>query len=164
MCKFRIHFSFGGVSGIAVIMRGLLGGSASTYTFVIDMLLLVVAFILLGKEVAMQSAHVSVLYSVTLEAIQYCLADVKATYKSAGVGTCISLYDPCSMFRNFLRHECIQRGIAYIALILKKYTNVSIETALLVVDFIVVIVAFFVYGVTAGLYLTGRIPCEVIFY
>ena len=28
--KFQNHFSFGGVSGIAVIMSGLLGGSAST--------------------------------------------------------------------------------------------------------------------------------------
>ena len=54
MFKFQNHFSFGGVSGIAVIMSGLLGGSASTYTFVINMLLLVVAFVLLGKEVAMQ--------------------------------------------------------------------------------------------------------------
>lgn len=69
--KFQNHFSFGGVSGIAVIMSGLLGGSASTYTFVINMLLLVVAFVLLGKEVAMRSAYVSVLYSVTLEVIQY---------------------------------------------------------------------------------------------
>lgn len=71
MFKFQNHFSFGGVSGIAVIMSGLLGGSASTYTFVINMLLLVVAFVLLGKEVAMRSAYVSVLYSVTLEVIQY---------------------------------------------------------------------------------------------
>ena len=39
MFKFQNHFSFGGVSGIAVIMSGLLGGSASTYTFVINMLL-----------------------------------------------------------------------------------------------------------------------------
>ena len=54
-----------------MIMSGLLGGSASTYTFVINMLLLVVAFVLLGKEVAMRSAYVSVLYSVTLEVIQY---------------------------------------------------------------------------------------------
>ena len=52
-------------------MSGLLGGSASTYTFVINMLLLIVAFVLLGKEVEMRSAYVSVLYSVTLEVIQY---------------------------------------------------------------------------------------------
>ena len=54
-----------------MIMSGLLGGSASTYTFVINMLLLIVAFVLLGKEVEMRSAYVSVLYSVTLEVIQY---------------------------------------------------------------------------------------------
>ena len=72
MFKFQNHFSFGGISGIAVIMSGLLGGSASTYTFVINMLLLVVAFILLGKEVAMQSAYVSVLYSEHWKSYSMC--------------------------------------------------------------------------------------------
>ena len=33
--KFPNHFSFGGVAGFAVILSGVLGGSASTYTFVI---------------------------------------------------------------------------------------------------------------------------------
>ncbi len=153
MFKFQNHFSFGGVSGIAVIMRGLLGGSASTYTFVINMLLLVVAFILLGKRSGNAVCLCERLVQCNTGSHTVCVADVKATYKSAGVGTCILLYDPCSMFRNFLRHECIQRGIGYYCFdIKKKYTNVSIGTALLVVDFIVVIVAFFVYGVTVGLF------------
>ncbi len=38
--KFQNHFSLGGVSGIAVIMSGLLGGSGAQYTFVINMLYL----------------------------------------------------------------------------------------------------------------------------
>ena len=49
--KFPNHFSFGGVAGFAVILSGMFGGSASTYTFVINMLLLLIAFPILGKEV-----------------------------------------------------------------------------------------------------------------
>ena len=85
-----------------MIMSGLLGGSASTYTFVINMLLLVVAFVLLGKEVTMRSAYVSVLYSVTLESYPVCVADVRTAYESASAGACVLLYDSCSMLRNFL--------------------------------------------------------------
>lgn len=56
----------------------------------------------------------------------------------------------------FFNMDASSGGSDIIALVLKKYTNVSIGTALLVVDFIVVIVAFFVYGVTVGLFSLAR--------
>ena len=62
--KFPNHFSFGGVAGFAVILSGMFGGSASTYTFVINMLLLLIAFPILGKEVAMRSFYVSRCWSL----------------------------------------------------------------------------------------------------
>ena len=141
MFKFQNHFSFGGVSGIAVIMSGLLGGSASTYTFVINMLLLVVAFILLGKEVAMQSAYVSVLYSVTLEVIQYVWPMSKPLTNQPVLELvfCFMILAVCSAI--FFNMNASSGGSDIIALILKKYTNISIGTALLVVD-----------GVTVGLF------------
>lgn len=69
--KFPNHFSFGGVAGFAVILSGMFGGSASTYTFVINMLLLLIAFPILGKEVAMRSFYVSIVFSGVLEVAQY---------------------------------------------------------------------------------------------
>ena len=138
--KFQNHFSFGGVSGIAVIMSGLLGGSASTYTFVINMLLLVVAFVLLGKEVAMRSAYVSVLYSVTLEVIQYVWPMSKPLTNQPVLELvfCFMIIAVCSAI--FFNMNASSGGSDIIALILKKYTNVSIG------------MAFFVYGVTVGLF------------
>lgn len=135
-----------------VIMSGLLGGSASTYTFVINMLLLVVAFVLLGKEVAMRSAYVSVLYSVTLEVIQYVwsMSGPLTNQPVLELVFCFMILAVCSAI--FFNMDASSGGSDIIALVLKKYTNVSIGTALLVVDFIVVIVAFFVYGVTVGLF------------
>jgi len=152
MFKFQNHFSFGGVSGIAVIMSGLLGGSASTYTFVINMLLLVVAFILLGKEVAMQSAYVSVLYSVTLEVIQYVWPMSKPLTNQPVLELvfCFMILAVCSAI--FFNMNASSGGSDIIALILKKYTNVSIGRALLLVDFAVVLISFFVYNPTVGLF------------
>lgn len=152
MFKFQNHFSFGGVSGIAVIMSGLLGGSASTYTFVINMLLLVVAFILLGKEVAMQSAYVSVLYSVTLEVIQYVWPMSKPLTNQPVLELvfCFMILAVCSAI--FFNMNASSGGSDIIALILKKYTSVSIGMALLLVDFVVVVISFFVYNPTVGLF------------
>ena len=152
MFKFQNHFSFGGVSGIAVVMSGLLGGSASTYTFVINMLLLVVAFVLLGKEVAMRSAYVSVLYSVTLEVIQYVWPMSKPLTNQPVLELvfCFMVLAVCSAI--FFNMNASSGGSDIIALILKKYTSVSIGMALLLVDFAVVVISFFVYNPTVGLF------------
>ena len=47
--KFPNHFSFGGVAGFAVILSGMFGGSASTYTFVINMLTVIDCISNIGK-------------------------------------------------------------------------------------------------------------------
>lgn len=150
--KFPNHFSFGGVAGFAVILSGMFGGSASTYTFVINMLLLLIAFPILGKEVAMRSFYVSIVFSGVLEVAQYVYPIDKPITNQPVLELVLSfmLLAVCSAIFFFM--DASSGGTDIIALILKKYTNVSIGTALLVVDFIVVIVAFFVYGVTVGLF------------
>lgn len=150
--KFPNHFSFGGVAGFAVILSGMFGGSASTYTFVINMLLLLIAFPILGKEVAMRSFYVSIVFSGVLEVAQYVYPIDKPITNQPMLELVFSfmLLAVCSAIFFFM--DASSGGTDIIALILKKYTNISIGTALLVVDFIVVIVAFFVYGVTVGLF------------
>ena len=65
--KFPNHFSFGGVTGIAVLLEEFLPFSASTLTLVMNMLLLIVGFLFLGKEFGIKTVYVSVLSSVLLE-------------------------------------------------------------------------------------------------
>ena len=131
--KFPNHFSFGGVAGFAVILSGMFGGSASTYTFVINMLLLLIAFPILGKEVAMRSFYVSIVFSGVLEVV-----------------FSFMLLAVCSAIFFFM--DASSGGTDIIALILKKYTSVSIGMALLLVDFAVVLISFFVYNPTVGLF------------
>ena len=106
--KFPNHFSFGGVAGFAVILSGMFGGSASTYTFVINMLLLLIAFPILGKEVAMRSFYVSI------------VSDRQANHEPAGVGACIFFYAAGSVFRDILLHGCVQRRNRYYCFDIKK--------------------------------------------
>ena len=103
--KFPNHFSFGGVAGFAVILSGMFGGSASTYTFVINMLLLLIAFPILGKEVAMRSFYVSIVFSAGSCAV--CVSDRQANHEPAGAGACIFFYAAGSVFRDILLHGCV---------------------------------------------------------
>ena len=136
--KFPNHFSFGGVAGFAVILSGMFGGSASTYTFVINMLLLLIAFPILGKEVAMRSFYVSIVFSGVLEVAQYVYPIDKPITNQPVLELVFSfmLLAVCSAIFFFM--DASSGGTDIIALILKKYTSVSIGMALLLVDFAVV--------------------------
>ena len=68
--KFPNNFSFGGVTGVAIILQGLFGLSASTYTFIINMTLVVVGFFFLGKSFGVKTVYVSILMSVMLSAFE----------------------------------------------------------------------------------------------
>lgn len=117
--KFPNHFSFGGVAGFAVILSGMFGGSASTYTFVINMLLLLIAFPILGKEVAMWSFYVSIVFSGVLEVAQY-VYPIDKHHEPAGAGACIFFYAAGSVFRDILLHGCVQRRNGYYCFDIKK--------------------------------------------
>lgn len=133
--KFPNHFSFGGVAGFAVILSGMFGGSASTYTFVINMLLLLIAFPILGKEVAQY------VYPIDKPITNQPVLELVFSFMLLAV---------CSAIFFFM--DASSGGTDIIALILKKYTSVSIGMALLLVDFAVVLISFFVYNPTVGLF------------
>ena len=118
--KFPNHFSFGGVAGFAVILSGMFGGSASTYTFVINMLLLLIAFPILGKEVAMRSFYVSIVFSGVLEVAQYVYPIDKPITNQPVLELVFSfmLLAVCSAIFFFM--ECIQRWIGYYCFDIKK--------------------------------------------
>ena len=68
--KFPNNFSFGGVTGIAVVLSAMSKASASSYTFIINMALLVFGFLFLGKSFGAKTVYVSVLTSVGLSALE----------------------------------------------------------------------------------------------
>lgn len=64
--NFQINFSFGGVTGLAVVLGAVLPTSPGNLTFIINMLLLVLGFIFLGRGFGVKTVYVSVLTSVGL--------------------------------------------------------------------------------------------------
>ena len=64
--KFPNNFSFGGVTGIAVVLSAIMPATPGNITFIINMALLVVGFIFLGKSFGIRTVYVSVLMSVGL--------------------------------------------------------------------------------------------------
>ena len=59
--KFPNNFSFGGVTGIAVVLSAILPATPASITFVINMALLFLGFIFLGTGFGLKTVYVSVL-------------------------------------------------------------------------------------------------------
>ena len=68
--KFPNNFSFGGVTGLAVVLSAVSPLSAGTYNFIINMALLVLGFLFLGKGFGVKTVYISVLMSVALSAAE----------------------------------------------------------------------------------------------
>ena len=68
--KFPNNFSFGGVTGYAVVLAEFLPFSVSTINFVISMALIVIGFIFLGRSFGALTAYSSVLVSVGLSVLE----------------------------------------------------------------------------------------------
>ena len=69
--KFPNNFSFGGVSGLAVVVTKFVPFTASQINLVINMILLVLGFAFLGKSFGMKTAYVTVLSSLLLNVMEY---------------------------------------------------------------------------------------------
>ena len=85
--KFPNNFSFGGVTGIAVVLSAIMPTTPGNITFIINMALLVLGFIFLGKSFGIKTVYVSVLMSVGLSAAEKWFPNVCATHLTAGAGT-----------------------------------------------------------------------------
>ena len=148
--KFPNHFTFGGVTGIAVLLSGVFGGTPNTYAFVINILLFGLGFLVLGKGFGIKSIYVTLLFSVGLEAVQYIYPVTEPVTTQRVLDWIFAFVITAVSSAVIFNLGASSGGTDIIALILKKYTKIKIGKALMIVDFVVVVSSFFIYGATVG--------------
>ena len=150
--KFPNHFSFGGVTGIAIVMGDILPVSPSTINFIINMFLLVLGFLFLGKSTGLKTVYVSILTSVGLSLLEG-IAPMEAPLTNQPVLELIfAIVMPAVSSAILFNMGASGGGTDIIAMILKKYTNVSIGIALFIVDLFIVLCSCLVFDIQTGLF------------
>ena len=146
-------FATGGVSGIGTILGKLSHiFSASVWILIINIFLLFVGFIFLGKTTGLRTVICSLLYSGLTVAFEKIfpmstpLTD--ETFLELVYAMALTSIGSAIIFNNYASSG----GTDIVALILKKYTNLNVGKALLIVDFFIALSSFFVFGVYAGLF------------
>ncbi len=150
--KFPNNFSFGGVTGIAVVLAEVSGLSASTYTFIINMGLLAVGFLFLGTSFGIKTVYVSVLMSVGLSAMETLFPMEAPLTQQPVLELIFAIFLPALSSAILFNIGASGGGTDIVAMILRKYTPVNIGTALFLVDLGIVVASCFVFDVTTGLF------------
>ena len=149
--KFPNNFSFGGVSGMAVVICRFLPFTASQINLFINLLLLLVGFAVLGRNFGVKTAYVTVLSSVLLNIFEKLFPMAHPLTDEIMLELCFAIILP-ALAAALLFFENSSGGCTdIIAMIIKKYSTMNISTALLVTDLIVVILAFLIFDTLTGL-------------
>lgn len=150
--KFPNNFCFGGVTGLAVILSALVKFSASSFTFIINMVLLLVGFLFVGKSFGVKTVYVSVLMSVSLSVLDKIYPMTKPLTNQPVLELLFAIFLPALGSAMLFNEDASSGGTDILAMILKKYTSLNIGVTLMLVDVSIVVGAFLVFGPTTGLF------------
>lgn len=150
--KFPNHFSYGGVSGLAVVLEAFVPWTAGTITMAFNFFFLILGFICLNREFGIKTIYVTILVSVGLKVMDY-IYPMTAPFTDEPVLELIFTIVCQGVSAGILFNQgASSGGTDILAMILKKHSTIEIGTALIVTDALVTISSFYIYGPTTGLF------------
>lgn len=145
-------FATGGVTGIGTVLARLTSISPGAWIWGLNIGLLLLGFIFLGKQNGIKTVYCSMLYSAItflLEAVLPLSAPLsKEPLLELVYAMLLTAIGSAMIFNS----GASSGGTDIMALILKKFTSIDVGKALLCVDFFVAASAFFVFDITTGLF------------
>ena len=151
--KFPNNFSTGGVSGISVILGALFENiSAGTLVLIINMSLILIGFIFVGKGFGIKTVYCSSLMSILIYLLEK-LYPMSAPFTSNPLLELVyAIFLPAIGSAILFNIGASTGGTDIVAMIIKKYSSVNISKALFIADSAIVMLTFFVFGIEIWLY------------
>ena len=128
--KFPNNYSFGGVTGIAVVLGALVPATPGVITFVINMALLVLGFIFLGRGFGIKTVYVSVLMSAALRLAEIWFPMEHPLTSQPVLELLYAIALPAFSSAIFFNIGASGGGTDILAMILKKYTKLNLGIVL----------------------------------
>ena len=150
--KFTNNFTFGGITGLAVLVAKTGKISASDFSFIMNMLLLLLGFFVLGKKFAAKTAYCSILLSVALSVLERVCPMTHPLTDQTMLELCFAIALPALGSAILFNIGSSSGGTDIIAMIIKKYSSFDIGKALLVSDILITVAGCFVFDIKTGLY------------
>ena len=151
--KFPNNFSTGGVTGLSVVLTHYFPNlSNGTIVSVINVALMVVGLILLGKEFGFKTFYVTIAFSVMLKLFETVTPLTQPLPDQPFMELLFGVFLPAWGSAMLFNIGSSTGGTDIIAMVVKKYFKCHIGKALLVVDFFITVMTFVAFGPTTGLF------------
>ena len=145
-------FATGGVSGVGTLLGKVTSVSPGTWIALINVVLLLIGFAVLGKETGIRTVYCSLLFSGLTKLLEWLAPLSGPLTDQPFLELCYAMLLTGIASALLFYVQASSGGTDIVALILKKYTAMDVGRALLCVDFLIAASSFFVFGIKAGLY------------
>lgn len=150
--KFTNNFTFGGITGLAVLVTKFTVMSASDFNLIANVILLIIGALILGKKFGAASTYCTLLLSVSLWVLERVYPMSHPLTNQPLLEFVFALALPSVGSAILFNIGASSGGTDIVAMTLKKYTSINIGNALLVTDFFITVATFFVFDITTGLF------------
>ncbi len=150
--KFPNNFTFGGITGLSVVLGRVTIFSPSTVNLILNVFLLILGFIFLGKPFGIKTVYASLLLSGCLSVLErvYPLHHPLTDEPMLELVFAIAL--PAFGSALLFNINASSGGTDIVAMILKKYSNIDIGRALIFSDLLITLSACFVFDIKTALF------------
>ena len=152
--KIPNNFSTGGVSGLSIILGSVIPFlSTATLMAIINILLLVIGYLFLGRQFGFWTTYCSLMYSFETWVLEKVFPMDKPFTNQPLLELCFAMMLPAVGSALMFNYNASSGGTDIVAMILKKYTGISdIGKALFASDSIIALSSFLFFGVETGLF------------
>lgn len=151
--KFPNNFATGGVTGLAMILSDAFSFniSAATIVLILNIILLIVGYIFLGKKFGNRTLYGSLLFSLSLSALEILVPMQGPITQEPLLELAFAVMFPALGSAILFNIGASTGGTDVVAMLLKKYTHLDIGRSLLITDFLLTVAGFTVFSVTTVL-------------
>lgn len=151
--KYPNNFATGGLSGLSVIVGHLVPFvSPARFVAVMNVVLLLVGFLFLGKSFGVRTVYCSLLMSALLWLFEKTVVLEGPLTDQPLLDLCFAVLLPAVGSAIVFNFHGSTGGTDIVAVLLQKKLRINVGNALFAVDVLVVIGVFFLFGVQTGLF------------
>ena len=151
--KFHYNFAFGGVTGYATMIGALTNLTATRFSNIANMVLLVVGFICIGKSFGIKTIYASIELTIILELLERFVPLSGPLTDQPFLEMVLAVSIPSVATGILFNIGASSGGTDILAMILKKYTKSNeLGIMFIAVDVLAVIMSFFVFDIKTGLF------------
>lgn len=152
--KFPNHFAFGGITGFSTVISEMTDWSASDFTSIVNIALLLLGFLFLGRGFGVRTVYATLVMSLSLTLLEHVCPLTKPLTDQPLLELLFAIFLPAAGTALLFNIGASSGGTDIIAMILKKHSSLNIGTVLMLVDIASVAASFFVFGAETGLFST----------